>query len=343
MGIEDKKIPIITGINDLPSEDGVDANHPNPSFFCKQYNDLIDIDLPAIFNTNETTVKYTPHNKYQRQVFTTSSQIIFYIDINSPTNGTGLNNSVYNNPDSLLDFLSTKKFLKSVKIICNSNVNFGDFIMRGISYSKEHRLVIESSNDNNVITFNSIESMMPLHINCKFNLTTGNTLYVNRSSLYFDISHLTESDKFIFSDCDVTFTSNTLKLFRAKSLIFENCYISINNFMLVSLADTVFKNCRVGMSNINFTRDLYIADIIFNDNSRYYFDKSNIYMVDLVIDNDGGVENLFYFDNCSLFGLNINLISEPTGSTFISNGTVFYEKNTNIPTTFGDIWRTDGI
>ena len=113
--------------------------------------------------------------------------------------------------------------------------------------------------------------------------------------------------------------------------------------MLVSLADTVFKNCRVGMSNINFTRDLYIADIIFNDNSRYYFDKSNIYMVDLVIDNDGGVENLFYFDNCSLFGLNINLISEPTGSTFISNGTVFYEKNTNIPTTFGDIWRTDGI
>ena len=343
MGIEDKKIPIIPGVNDVPSEDGVDANHPNASFFCKQYNDLIDIELPSIFDTNDSTVKYTLHSKYQRELFTTTSPIIFYIDVNSPTDGNGLNNSVYNNPNTLLDFLSTKKFLKSIKIICNSSVNFGDFIMRGISYTKEHRLIIESADEGNVITFKSIESMMPLHINCKFNLANSDTLVARYTSLYFDTSHLTESNKLNFFKCDITFTSPSLKLFRAKSLIFEECYININNFMLVCLADVVFKNCRVGMSNVNFTRDLYIADIIFNDNSRYYFDKSNIYMTDLIIDNDGGVENLFYFDNCSLHGININLVSEPTGSTFMSNMTVFYEKNTNNPTTFGDMLRTNGI
>lgn len=344
MGIEDKKIPIIEGVNDIPSTEGVDSNHPNASFFCKQYNDLIDIDLPAIFNTNTSTRKYILHSKYQRDFFITNVPIIFYIDINSPTDGNGLNNSVYNNPVSLLDFLSKKRFQKSIKIICNSSVNFGDFIMRGISYSKDHMLIIEASSEDYVITFNSIDSMMPLHINCKFNLGPSHTLYAQNTSFYFNTTHLTEANKIIFFNCDITFTSTSLKTFRANSIIFEKCYVKIDNFMLFCSADVIFKDCRVGLLNLNFTRDLYIADIIFNDNSRYYFDKSEIFLNELTIDNDGGSENLFYFTDSNVSGININLISESTnGNTFLSNRTVFHEKNTNIPSTFGDMWRSDGF
>jgi hypothetical protein len=45
MTLEQYKMPIITGLTDLPSEEG-DPTHPNASLFFKQYNDLID-NLPT--------------------------------------------------------------------------------------------------------------------------------------------------------------------------------------------------------------------------------------------------------------------------------------------------------
>lgn len=47
MALIDRKIPIITGINDTPSTNG-QPNHPNASLLCKQYNDLIDNELTAL-------------------------------------------------------------------------------------------------------------------------------------------------------------------------------------------------------------------------------------------------------------------------------------------------------
>lgn len=47
MALIDRKIPILTGINDTPSTTG-QPNHPNASLLCKQYNDLIDNELTAL-------------------------------------------------------------------------------------------------------------------------------------------------------------------------------------------------------------------------------------------------------------------------------------------------------
>lgn len=47
MALSDHKIPILTGINDVPSTTG-QPNHPNASLLCKQYNDLIDNELQGI-------------------------------------------------------------------------------------------------------------------------------------------------------------------------------------------------------------------------------------------------------------------------------------------------------
>ena len=47
MALTDRKIPILTGINDTPSTTG-QPKHPNASLLCKQYNDLIDNELTAL-------------------------------------------------------------------------------------------------------------------------------------------------------------------------------------------------------------------------------------------------------------------------------------------------------
>ena len=47
MALTDRKIPIITGINDTPSTTG-QPKHPNASLLCKNYNDLIDNELTAL-------------------------------------------------------------------------------------------------------------------------------------------------------------------------------------------------------------------------------------------------------------------------------------------------------
>lgn len=50
MALIDRKIPIITDVNDVPSIEG-DEKHPNASLLCKNYNDLIDNELTALNNT----------------------------------------------------------------------------------------------------------------------------------------------------------------------------------------------------------------------------------------------------------------------------------------------------
>jgi hypothetical protein len=47
MALIDRKIPIITDVNDVPSIEG-DPKHPNASLLCKNYNDLIDNELTAL-------------------------------------------------------------------------------------------------------------------------------------------------------------------------------------------------------------------------------------------------------------------------------------------------------
>lgn len=49
MVLSDHKIPILTGINDVPSTEG-QPNHPNDSLLCAKYNALID-DIPTEVET----------------------------------------------------------------------------------------------------------------------------------------------------------------------------------------------------------------------------------------------------------------------------------------------------
>lgn len=65
MSLLDRKIPILTGINDVPSTTG-QPKHPNASLLCKQYNDLIDNELTALETAlaNATTLDYVQLYRY---------------------------------------------------------------------------------------------------------------------------------------------------------------------------------------------------------------------------------------------------------------------------------------
>lgn len=59
MALIDRKIPILTGINDIPTIEG-DPKHPNASLLCKQYNDLIDNELTALSSDIPVTTDDLP-------------------------------------------------------------------------------------------------------------------------------------------------------------------------------------------------------------------------------------------------------------------------------------------
>lgn len=54
MTLQDRKIPIITGVNDTPTTTG-QPKHPNASLLCKQFNDLIDNELTLLDDIPSTT------------------------------------------------------------------------------------------------------------------------------------------------------------------------------------------------------------------------------------------------------------------------------------------------
>lgn len=51
MALSDRKIPIITGRNDVPTTSETEENHPNGSFLISKYNALIDNELTSLQTT----------------------------------------------------------------------------------------------------------------------------------------------------------------------------------------------------------------------------------------------------------------------------------------------------
>lgn len=80
MALTQHKIPIITGVNDLPSSEG-DAHHPNEALLCKAHNDLID-DIPSEIQTVALATVQTEAQTIARQSISVSGDLTY-----SPTTG----------------------------------------------------------------------------------------------------------------------------------------------------------------------------------------------------------------------------------------------------------------
>lgn len=74
MALTDRKMPIITDVNDTPSVEG-DPSHPNGSLMCSQFNALIDNELTTIqtaVGTIPTTTDDLPEGTTNKYYSTTS-------------------------------------------------------------------------------------------------------------------------------------------------------------------------------------------------------------------------------------------------------------------------------
>lgn len=100
--LQARKIPVLTGINDIPSSLG-QANHPNDSLLCKNYNDLID-DLESALSAIESDNKLNSDGYIEGNYY--------WVD---NVNGNNTNDGI-NNPFATLDhFFEVVKENKTYK------------------------------------------------------------------------------------------------------------------------------------------------------------------------------------------------------------------------------------
>lgn len=77
INLNDYKIPIITGKNDIPTTNESQPNHPNGSYFTAKYNSLID-NLNTILNTNNNNNNDDFLNELLACLFEKSQKLIIY-------------------------------------------------------------------------------------------------------------------------------------------------------------------------------------------------------------------------------------------------------------------------
>ena len=176
MALSDRKIPIITGVNDIPSVTG-QPKHPNASLLCKKFNDLIDNELTAMANGGVTRTPLTTD---------------LYLDTNASTDGDGTEANPFNNVASLVAKLNSSIFLGSA-VFVSGNVNFGDFVINATNASikdfndSEGYLSFYSSGDvPRNLTFTSIESNIPLLFNTPLKVLVTGGLKVRNSEVVAD-------------------------------------------------------------------------------------------------------------------------------------------------------------
>jgi hypothetical protein len=119
MTLSQRKIPILTGVNDVPSSTG-QANHPNASLLCKNYNDLIDNELTAI---NNVLSSIPSSNKPD------ATNYDIYLDTTATTNGTGTQANPFKTVSVLLSELNSKIYNDNITVIIVGNANLGDLTL----------------------------------------------------------------------------------------------------------------------------------------------------------------------------------------------------------------------
>ncbi|NCO74170.1 MAG: hypothetical protein GW856_02765 [Cyanobacteria bacterium] len=154
MQLTDHKLPIITGINDVPSVTG-QANHPNASLLCQKYNNLIDAVVTEIANLGTVTKTLNTNTQY-------------YIDLTAVEDGDGLLPvTPFNSVASLLEVLNNSIFVNNwIQVYCLSDVDFGHLEITStlINSSNDFYSLVFNQDSTQTITYDSIRSTIPINI-----------------------------------------------------------------------------------------------------------------------------------------------------------------------------------
>lgn len=224
MALSDRKIPILTGINDVPSTEG-GANHPNDSLLCANYNALID-DLSSEITTQaRQAISATGDATYDSATgvinVVSSSGVAktelvdnLYIDLLASVDGDGLSDTTpFNSVASLIDKLNNSFITGEVYVYinCLSDVDFGHFKItpdvqgwQGISDLYDDtifllpEIYIYAYNSTELITYDSIESTCPLVISHP--ILQDKTLIIRNSNIKFENDIELTNDGYYYID-----------------------------------------------------------------------------------------------------------------------------------------------
>lgn len=201
MTLSDRKIPILTGINDVPSSTG-QPNHPNDSLLCSNYNALIDNELTSLFPPTETHL------------------ISVNIYVNSTT-GNDNNNGTINNPVATIE--------RGLEIVAQKKINnviflyiLGNFLNPIIDITNVYPVNSTGASLFIYSTTATITYTDSLLITNKedINLAFSNINFILES--YIDIVGTTRTIN--FNDCTFTAGANNEDVMvYVSNVVFNNC------------------------------------------------------------------------------------------------------------------------
>lgn len=278
MVLSQRKIPIITGINDVPSASG-QANHPNASLLCQSYNALIDNELTDINNTLNSILSSNKPEAINSE---------YYLDTSIPSNGDGTEANPFNSVAALVNELNSKTYTnRRILVLIAGDTDLGNFTLNVTAYGENNdlppQILIRGKTVNEIITIGNINTNIKL--------------------MFFDIESVNFGTITIRGDVEfispMTITGNLIYVLNG--LIAINHVNSVNNVRF-----RLHSSCFVSKNSIfnNVYIDGNCSDVSFDDvsgsNINFWINSTKVRINECDIDNTSG-------DAAFLWGFNSDI------------------------------------
>lgn len=337
------KIPIIAGRNDIPTTSESQSNHPNGSFTTKKFNDLIDNELIPLKQDLEevienqltvanvrSSISVTGNGSYNSatgviNINNNASSVInplsadLFINPSSPTNGNGTQASPFNSVASLVARLNSSRLISSfpsVRII--GDVNFQDLIIQSAlttnkDYNGEFGYLYFVSDNLCTITLRSVSSNIPLNFLTPVKIQGVGTITVTNSDIVAD--DITGPLNLVNSSLQVkNLTNSTVTLFNSHLTLLDGVATNVNIEAVQSTVTVKNINTPISTSGI--------------DNLFVQGKQSSIAIIDSNISNDKLLLDCLENSSVRLVSTIYQQVStEGFSKVLTDNSCTYYEKN----------------
>lgn len=266
MALSDRKIPIINGVNDVPSVVG-HPKHPNEALFCKKYNDLIDNELTILMLGGASSIKTVRNGD-------------IYLDLTLPVNGDGTEANPFNNLQSFIAFLNSGIFIGEVTVICVSNVDFGHLEIKGTHiFDNLEQLLIIRPETTQIITYSSIQSTIPLVLDHSIN---ASTLSIFDSTVYFGGNVTITSSLVVKNSILLTKPSISTLVFEVALALVVNSTFRFDN---TQFTETIIDGHDSNFYFSNLSLDSGNGINTFHNGVFFQLESSDLKIIDSILEN----------------------------------------------------------
>lgn len=180
LSFEELKIPILEGVNDTPST-GSNPSHPNGALLCAKFNELIFKVLQKNGVELSNTIYLNVNEVNPNSITSFNNDFLFFQFLKDATGGNALT---------------------ELTIIMRSDFDFSNFKLN-LSISTLSKITIIGETTVRNVSFNFLESNIPIYFEENINVTFGN--FYN-TQIYFKTNSSFEGvSKSTFNSCTINF------------------------------------------------------------------------------------------------------------------------------------------